>query len=268
MTLSLPPEIDLGPITIAWHGLLTAVGLILGMLLAERFAKARDLDPGPVLGITVVLAVAGLAGARLFYLAQEDPGRLIQPWSGGTEGFAFYGALIAGGPAAALYLRLTGRPVLRYLDVVALAFPAGMAIGRVGDLINGEHYGPPTDVPWGVTYTDPASHAPETGVTYHSGALYEIAAVAVLAVVAVVLARRLTRPGDALWLLLGAYSAVRFVVFFWVRDVDVVGFGLRQAQWTSLALIGLALVGWAAGRVMSGTGPAPATPAGRGGAAA
>jgi phosphatidylglycerol:prolipoprotein diacylglycerol transferase len=268
MTIGLPPEIDLGVVTIAWHGLLTAVGLILGMFLAERIARLRSLDPAPVLGLTVVLAVAGLAGARLFYLAQEDPGRLIQPWTGGSQGFAFYGALIAGVPAAAVYLRVTGRPVLAYLDVLALAFPAGMAVGRVGDLINGEHYGPPTDLPWGVTYTDPASHAPETGVAYHSGALYEIAAVSVLAVVAILFARRLPRPGDALWLLLGAYSAARFVIFFWVRDVDVVGLGLRQAQWTSLALIGVALVGWAAGRVMSGTRPAPAASPGRGGAAA
>jgi len=268
MTISLPPEIDLGPVTVAWHGLLTAVGLILGMLLAERFAKARSLDPAPVLGMTVALAVAGLVGARLFYLAQADPARLVRPWSGGAEGFAFYGALIAGMPAAALYLRLTGRPVLRYLDVLALAFPVGMAIGRVGDLINGEHYGPPTGLPWGVTYTNPASHAPETGVAYHSGALYEIAAVSVLAVAAIVLARRLTRPGDALWLLLGAYSAARFVVFFWVRDVDVVALGLRQAQWTSLALIAAALVGWAASRVSSDSPPVPASPAGQGGAAA
>lgn len=267
MTIGLPPEIDLGFMTIAWHGLLTGAGLILGMLLAERFARMRSLDPAPVLGMTLVLAATGLVGARLFYLAQEDPGRLLQPWSGGAEGFAFYGSLIAGVPAVALYLRAAGRPVLPYLDVIALAFPAGMAVGRIGDLINGEHHGPPTGLPWGVTYTDPASHVPETGVAYHSGALYEIVAVALLAAAAVVLARRLRRPGDALWLMLGLYSAARFVVFFWVRDVDVVGLGLRQAQWTSVALVAVALAGWAAGRV-SGARPAPGPGGNRGGAAA
>jgi phosphatidylglycerol:prolipoprotein diacylglycerol transferase len=248
MTIGLSPEIDLGFLTVSWHGLMAGLGLVLGTFVGERVAVARGLDPAPVMGMTLVLAVAGIAGARLFYLAQEDPGRLLEPWGGPAAGFAFYGSLIAGVPAVAVYLRATRRPMLPYLDVLALAFPAGMAVGRIGDLINGEHYGPPTGLPWGVTYTNPAAHVPDAGVAYHSGALYEIVAVAILAALAVPLARRLRRPGDALWLVLGLYSAARFLIFFWVRDVGVVGLGLRQAQWTSLVLIAVAILGWAAGR--------------------
>lgn len=65
-----------------------------------------------------------LAGARLFYLAQTDPPALLTPWSGGFEGFAFYGSIILGLPAA-VALRLGGHPVLRNLDLIAAAFPLG-----------------------------------------------------------------------------------------------------------------------------------------------
>lgn len=217
----------------------------MAFVVAERFARARGLDPSVASVMTLVAGAAGLVGARLFYLAQEDPGSLLTPWSGGSTGFAFYGSLILGVPAVALALRLSRRPVLPFLDVAALAFPFGMAIGRIGDLLNGEHFGPPTGLPWGVTYTDPASHAPRVDVAYHSGALYEVVFVALLAATLALVHRRLTRPGDALWLVLGAYSVGRFIVFFWVDDVRVVGLGLRQAQWTSLALLAVALVGLA-----------------------
>ncbi|WP_217922001.1 prolipoprotein diacylglyceryl transferase [Miltoncostaea oceani] len=265
LTIGLAPTFDAGPLTLSWHGLMTAIGLLVGIALAQRLAGARGADPDAVLGMAVVSTIAGLAGARLYYLAQEDPARLVTPWRDASSGFAFYGTVIAVLPAVAIFLRVTGRSVLPHLDVLALAFPAGMALGRVGDLLNGEHYGPPTGLPWGVTYTDPASHVPETGVAYHSGALYEVAFVIVLAVAVLVGHRYLRRPGDALWLVLGAYSVGRFVVFFWVRDVDVVALGLRQAQWTSLALLSVAVIGAAALRVLgrrhvprpeSGVGPA------------
>lgn len=237
MTIGLAPTFDIGPASVAWHGLMTALGLVVAIFLAERIAGHRGLEQGVLTSMAVVAALAGVVGARLFFLAQEDPGRLARPWSGGTTGFAFYGSVLAALPALALYLRATHRPVLVHLDVAAITFPVGMAIGRVGDLINGEHFGPPAAVPWGVTYTDPAAHVPTTGVAYHSGALYEIVGVLLIAGVVWGLHRRLSRPGDALWLVVGAYGLVRFVVFFWVRDVEVVGLGLRQAQWTSLGFV-------------------------------
>lgn len=100
-------------------------------------------------------------------------------------------------------------------------------------------------------YTDPASHVPATGVPYHSGALDEVPSVALLAALIAAGHRRLRRPGDALWLVSGAYSAIRLVVFFWVSDVGVVALGLRQAQWTSIVLAGVAAIGWTLTRLAS-----------------
>lgn len=243
MTIGLSPTIDIGPLTLAWHGILTGLGIAAGLVLAMYLARRDHRDPDPLLAATLGAVIAGIVGARLFYLAQTDRSQLLTPWSGGLEGYAFYGSILLGLPAAALVLRRARRPVLPYLDLVAAAFPLGMAIGRVGDLLNGEHYGSETNLPWGVTYTDPAAHVPRVGVAYESGALYEVAFAVVLTAFALLVRRSLPRPGQLLWLVLGLYSLGRFLIFFTVRDVSVVAFGLRQAQWTSLALIAASLAG-------------------------
>lgn len=243
MTIGLSPTIDIGPFSLAWHGILTGLGIAAGLALALYLARRDQRDPDALLAATLAAVVAGIVGARLFYLAQTDPARLLTPWSGGLEGYAFYGSILLGVPAAALVLRHGRHPVLPHLDLVAAAFPVGMAIGRVGDLLNGEHYGAETNLPWGVTYTDPNTHVPQVGVAYESGALYEVAFAVVLAAFALLVRRSLPRPGQLLWLVLGLYSLGRFLIFFAVRDVSVVAFGLRQAQWTSLGLITVSLAG-------------------------
>lgn len=202
MTIGVAPTFDLAGIELAWHGVMTALGIATGYALAwslaPRFRVSRAvLDP-----LVIVLAVSGIIGARLWYLAENDPANLLTPWAGGREGFSFWGAVILGAPVAAVYLRRRGGPVHTQLDLVAIGFLGGMAVGRVADLLNGEHYGPPTDLPWGVAYTNPAAHVPEVGVSYQSGALYEILAATGLLAIALVLAPRVSTPGRLFWLLL------------------------------------------------------------------
>lgn len=258
VTIGWSPTVQFGPITLAWHGIASAAGILAGLLIALGLARRARLAPDPLLTAVIAAVLAGMVGARLFFLAQTRPEAILTPWSGGLEGFAFYGALIAGLPAAALVLWRGGRPVLVYLDLIAAAFPLGMTLGRVGDLINGEHYGAETSLPWGVTYTNPEAHVPRTGVAYQSGALYEIVLAAVLAIALLtVLRRRRPRPGVVLWSVLGTYSLGRFLIFFGVRDVPIVAGDLKQAQWTSLTLIAVSLLGLLFTRRRP---PAPVTP--------
>lgn len=243
MTIGVAPTFDLAGIEFAWHGVMTALGIATGYALAwslaPRFRVSRAvLDP-----LVIVLAVSGIIGARLWYLVENDPLNLLTPWAGGREGFSFWGAVIVSAPAAAIYLRRRGGPVGPYLDLVAIGFLGGMAVGRVADLLNGEHYGPPTGLPWGVAYSNPAAQVPAVDVSYQSGALYEILAAMGLLGVALVLARRTSTPGRLFWTLLIGYALSRFLIFFVVRDADVVALGLRQAQWTSLAVLCVAGAG-------------------------
>ncbi len=242
ITLDLAPSFDIGPVEVAWHGLMIAVGMALGTLLIVRLAPLRGLDRDRALDGTVAIALAGVVGSRLFFIVQDAPADLVQPsaWIG-TRGFAFYGAMIAAPMATWLVLRGTKR-VRDYLDLYALIFPLGMAVGRVGDLLSGEHYGPPTSAPWGFIYPDPDSETPLRDVAYHAGAFYEILAAAALFAVVWALRGRFKVPGVLACTVIAGYAASRFVIFFVIRDSPEVALGLRQAQWTSLALVATSLV--------------------------
>ncbi len=261
ITIGLPPTFDVGPLPVAWHGLMTAVGILAGGWLALRYGRSRRLDPERLQAAILILAIAGGLGARFYFLAQTDPGSLLRPgdWFG-SVGYAFYGAILIGVPATAVYLRRSDRPLV-YLDALAAGFPLGMAVGRIGDLINGEHYGPVTSTPWGFRYTDPGAAVPSPELAYQSGAFYEILLALVMLIFLWPMSKRITTPGLLLCVTVAFYAAGRFLIFFVIRDSDVVALGLRQAQLTSLGLFGLAVLGaWYLDRDMrrrSETDPPP-----------
>lgn len=241
ITIGIDPEIELGPLTVAWHGIGIAAGIAAGGWLATRFAAERGLSRERTINLIVLIALAGMAGSRVFFLAEQEPGALVNPgeWLG-TRGYSFYGAMILG--VAAVGLALWRYRLDRvYLDVLAAGLPLGIAVGRIGDVISGEHYGSPSDAPWAISYTHPDAEVPETGVAYHSGGLYEV--VLGLAMLAVIwpLRHRFRAPTQLLWTVVAAYAAGRFVIFFFRDDSDELAVGLSNGQWTSLALIALSV---------------------------
>lgn len=241
--IDVDPFIDVGPIEIAWHGLTTALGILLAAFIAIRYARRRGMETEALTTVLIWAALAGMVGAKLLFLIETDAGGLVDPaaWLD-SYGFSFYGGLIFGATAAALLFRRFGLD-LRYLDAIAAGFPLGMAVGRIGDLINGEHYGAASDLPWAIRYLNPAAEVPSNAVAYHSGGLYEI--VLALAVAAVVWAARdrLRRPGQLLWAVVGLYAAGRFAMFFFRADSETLALGLNTSQWISLALAAVAVVG-------------------------
>lgn len=248
ITVHLDPVVEVGPFELTWHGMMTAAGLLVGALVAARFARRVGLDPARVSTLVIVAAAAGIAGARLFFLALNDPAALAAPaaWLG-THGFAIYGALLAALIGVGVYLRRASLPV-RYLDALAYGFPFGLAVGRIGDVVNGEHFGPPTSQPWGIRWTHPDVLAPSAEVAYHSGGLYEVVLALVIVAVVVPAARRLTMPTDLLWLVLALYGAGRLLMFFWRDDSEAAVLGLHTAQLVSVGFVGLALAGASARR--------------------
>ena len=242
ITIGIEPEVDLGLIELSWHGIMTAVGLGAGGWLAARMARRQGLIEADTWNAVLVLAFAGIVGARILYLAQNDAAVLLDPgdWFG-TRGFSIYGAVIGGAIAAAIYLRR--RPDAgRQLDALAAGFALGLALGRVGDLILGEHHGSPTDAPWGIAYSSSAAEVPRVGVAYHSGALYEIVVALLLLVVTRALWGRL-RPLALFWAVVGLYALGRFVIFFWRSDGGDAALGISTAQWISVGLAVVAAAG-------------------------
>jgi phosphatidylglycerol:prolipoprotein diacylglycerol transferase len=249
ITIGIDPDINLGPLTLTWHGVMIAVGLIAGGWLATRYAREQQLEAEKVITLVTVIALAGVVGARMFYLMENEPEALIRPaqWLA-SEGFSFYGAIILGVPAAMAYL-YAAKETPRYLDALAAGFPLGMAVGRVGDLINGEHYGPVSDLPWAIRYTDPGADVPSNALAYHSGGFYEILLALTMLAVLWPLRARFRQPTSLLWTVVGIYGIGRLFMFFVRSDSDEVVVGLNGAQLTSIALVVIAAGGlWTARR--------------------
>ena len=189
-----------------------------------------------------MIVVAGaLVGGRAFYLAEH--GGLLHPdaWVG-SRGFTFYGGFIVAAVGIPIYVWRHRLPA-QYLDVVAFGLPLGLAIGRIGDVINGEHYGPPTNFFLGVRNTNPHADVPSQDVAYHSGGLYEVLIGATVFAIVVLLRRRLRRPTAMTWLVIALLAAGRFIEFFVRSDSAESALGLEVAQWMSLGLLAVAGVG-------------------------
>jgi phosphatidylglycerol:prolipoprotein diacylglycerol transferase len=132
---------------------------------------------------------------------------------------------------------------LAYLDAIAAGLPLGIAVGRTGDVINGEHYGPATDFFLGVRNTHPDALTPSPELAYHSGGLYEVLIGAIVFAIAWPLRKRLQRPLALMWLVLALLALGRFLEFFLRSDSADLALGLEIAQWTSLALLVVAATG-------------------------
>ena len=235
ITINWAPTFRLGPLELSWHGTMIALGITAAALLAARLLRRRGFSSDELWNVVPIAAVSGIVGSRILFLIED--GSLAAPdrWFG-LHGFSIYGAVVGAVVAAGIYMWRRGIDPI-YVGAVAVAFPLGDAIGRVGCLVAGDHAGPATSVSWGVRYTDPATMVPSTGVAYHSGALYEIVVALVLLPIMLVIWQRVREPLAAFWAVLALFGTGRFVIFFWRLDSASGPLGLSEAQWTSLGLI-------------------------------
>lgn len=246
-----PVLLRLGPFTVRWYGLMYAVGLGLALWVtlpeAERRGTPRDRAYSIFWGVTLV----GLVGGRLYFVVQNDPigylthpSRIVALWEGGM---AFYGAIFLGVPALYLLARWYRVPFLPLLDVVALFAPLAQAVGRIGNIINGDIVGYRSTLPWAAVYANPGAFvrplctAPYTHcVAFQPAAAYELLFSLGLFMVLWRLRTRAWPAGLHFVLYLALYSLGQLVLFAWRDNVLVLG-PLKQAQVTAIVVI-LALI--------------------------
>ncbi len=234
------PTPHLGPVPVNWYGLGFALAFVVGDILVRRWAPRFRIDRAHVDPLIVWIAVGTVIGARLYYVAQNEtldylahPWRILAIWEGGL---AFFGGLFGAILAAYIYVRRHKLPFLRTADLFAAAIPIGGAIGRISCGLDGMDYGTPTALPWGVVYQNPNSFAPIDGVSRHPDQYYEL--IGDLIIAGILLRLREKAPEGALFLLyLVLFSVLRFFLFFVRGNVPEVLLGLKNAQWTALAIL-------------------------------
>jgi len=157
-----PILIDFGRFKLYSYGLMLFIAFILGIFIASRREKRYGLPEAAALDFSVAIIISSLIGSRTLYVLThiaEFRGRwfdVVNPFqSDGTIGIA--GLVLVGGVTVAILTILAMAwlrdiNLLRILDVFAPSLALGIAIGRIGCLLNGCCYGLPTELPWGITF--------------------------------------------------------------------------------------------------------------------
>ncbi|GAB58484.1 prolipoprotein diacylglyceryl transferase [Rheinheimera nanhaiensis] len=240
------PQIDpvifsLGPVSLRWYGLMYLIAFALAWFLANRAAKkpgsgwteqqVSDLLFVGFLGVIL----GGRLGYVLFYqfeLFLAEPLYLVKIWTGGMS---FHGGLLGVLLAMAWFAKRNNKAYLVLGDFVAPLIPLGLAAGRLGNFINAELWGRPTDVPWAVLF-------PGAGpLPRHPSQLYEFALEGIVLFALIMLYRRFNPPAGSLGgLFLAGYGSARFFVEFY-REPDahlgLLSAGMSMGQWLSLPMI-------------------------------
>jgi len=215
-----PVIVRIGDYALHWYGVMYLIGFAaawwLGRMRAQRPGSGWDAREIPDLIFYGALGVVlgGRIGYMLFYqfpLLIEDPLSLFRIWQGGMS---FHGGLLGVLAAMALYARKTHRHFFDVTDFVAPLVPIGLFAGRIGNFINGELWGRPTDLPWGMVFPF-VDDQPR-----HPSMLYEafLEGIVLFAILWWYSARPRPRMAVSGLFLLG-YGGFRFLVEF-VREPD------------------------------------------------
>lgn len=211
-----PEILQVGPLHLRSYGFLLAIGFLIGTWMVLRDGRSRGMDPDKLLSQVFVVLVAGILGARLFYVLghldsfQSEPWRALFLWEGGLT---LWGGFIISVPIGIWYSRRQKTNTWEVADVLAAPIALAAAFGRVGCYLNGCCYGAPTTLPWGVHFPEHSEAARHfAGAALHPAQLYNTAAGLLVFVVVLVARRYLKAPGQAWWLMIGLYALLRSAI--------------------------------------------------------
>jgi len=200
-----PLLFEVGPFAVRWYGLLIVSGALAAAYIAGIEARRKNEDPDHAWNLLIWCLIFGIIGARLYHVFSSPAGTnrgfnyyffehpftnltlfgatipfpsALLIWEGGI---GIFGALLGGILAVVIYTKRENLNVWRWLDNIAPGMLLAQAIGRWGNFFNQELYGPPTDLPWGITITNVNQRIPPFNdlttypltTTFHPLFLYE-----------------------------------------------------------------------------------------------
>lgn len=232
-------------IGVRWYAIFILAGIVAAVWLIRALARRRGMDPDFPLDVAPWVVLAGIVGARLYYILLRWDDFLANPDQAlnlRLGGLTIHGALVGGVAALVWLCRRAGQSFLAWADLMIAGVALGQGIGRWGNWANQEAFGTPSDLPWAVAI-DP-SRRPNAFADierFHPTFLYEslfnLANAVLLSWLALRLpSSRVLREGDVLWLYCILYGSVRLMIERIRTDSLYLG-PLPAAYWLSAALI-------------------------------
>jgi phosphatidylglycerol---prolipoprotein diacylglyceryl transferase len=274
-----PIILNLGPFQVTWYGLLIVTGAVIAAWIATKEATRRGEDPEHVWNVLTWCLIFGIIGARLYHVFstptgnfagwsyyRENPIEIIKFWDGGFRGLGIFGGVLGGVLAIVLYTWRAKLNLLRWLDIPTPGVLVAQAIGRLGNRVNQELYGPPTDAAWAFHINpafpcqEPAGSPMACGIPerlteearqwyatngFHPTFFYEMIWNIIGAGLLLFIGRRFKswlRDGDIFLMYLIWYPVGRIWVEMFRPDAWVMG-RLATAQWVSIIGIIIGVVG-------------------------
>ncbi|HEY6336191.1 MAG TPA: prolipoprotein diacylglyceryl transferase [Alphaproteobacteria bacterium] len=238
-----PIAIRLGPLAVRWYAISYIAGILIGWRHVRKIAASApkimtemqvdDL----VVWCTFGVVLGGRLGYVLFYQPSAylaDPLQILAVWHGGMS---FHGGLIGVVTALILFCRRNELGFRMVGDAVCCAVPIGLFFGRIANFVNGELFGRPTDVPWGMIFPN---GGPEPR---HPSQLYEALLEGVVLFTVLFFLRRAglrNRPGFIAGAFLIGYGLARITVEFFREPDSFLGFlvfGMTMGQILSIPVI-------------------------------
>lgn len=248
-----PIAFQLGPLTIRWYGIAYVAGFVVAGIIIWRTALRWKLDisSDDIVSVVVGVAIGVIVGAHLgyvlfygagYYLA--NPLQMFALNEGGIRGMSFHGGLVGAVVGGSIACKLLHISIPTMCDLAVIGAPWGLFFGRCANFINGELWGKPTSLPWGVMFSDSGGGA----VYRHPSQLYEaiLEGLVLFAVLYALSRKRPPRPqGTFMGSFLVLYGCFRFLIEF-VRLPDAQLGYLLGTNWLTMGQclsIPLVLVG-------------------------
>ena len=250
-----PIAFSIGPFTVRWYGIAYLLGFICAagvLVVVTRRWKIR-FDTDALLSIMLCVIVGVLVGGRLGYVIFYGDGYYLshplEIFMFNKGGMSFHGGFVGCLVGGVVASKMTGIPYLTLVDLGCIAAPVGLFFGRCANFVNGELWGAPTDLAWGVVFGGGGGVSPR-----HPSQLYEavLEGIVIFAVLFALSRKVPPRPrGTFFGLFLIMYGVFRFAIEF-VREPDVQlgylwGGWLTMGQLLSVPLIvaGAVMIVWA-----------------------
>ena len=243
-----PTIVKLGMFEIRWYGLFYIIGFLIAYIFVKRSYAQKNIiikkENYETLLFNLMLGV--IIGARLGYIVfynlsfyLKHPLHVLAVWQGGMS---FHGGAIGVIIFGFLFCKKHKYSFYKLADPVAPFVSVALFLGRIGNFINGELWGRPTDLPWGMVFPSDALQLPR-----HPSQLYEAFLEGILLFfITYIMFRKIKKPGIVFWSWIGLYGLFRTLVEF-VRQPDVqlghlIGF-MTMGQILSFIMIISSLIG-------------------------